>query len=73
MSEKTLQSIKFEDLPKLIGSDDYQLWRGAWEIAFDALGWLVKNERDEETCIIIPMLFIHQGDYIHKISIHEIP
>jgi hypothetical protein len=40
MSEKTLQSIKFENLPKLTGSDDYQLWRGAWEIAFNALGWL---------------------------------
>jgi hypothetical protein len=40
MSEKTLQSIKFENRPKLTGSDDYQLWRGAWEIAFDARGWL---------------------------------
>jgi hypothetical protein len=29
----------------------------------------IKNERDEEACIIIPMLFIHKrkkGDYIHK-------
>jgi hypothetical protein len=40
MSEKTLQSIKFENLPKLTSSDDYHLWQGAWEIAFDALGWL---------------------------------
>jgi hypothetical protein len=36
----------------------------------------IKNECDEETCIIIPIVFIHKrkkGDYIHKIFIHEIP
>jgi hypothetical protein len=37
---------------------------------------LLKNERDEETCIIIPMLFIHKrkkGIIYIRIFIHEIP
>jgi hypothetical protein len=36
----------------------------------------LKNERDEETCIIIPMLFIHKrkkGIIYIRIFIHEIP
>jgi hypothetical protein len=37
---------------------------------------ILKNERDEETCIIIPMLFIHKrkkGIIYIRIFIHEIP
>ena len=35
----TLTSLKFDNLPKLLGQSNYVLWSNAWWIAFKACRW----------------------------------